>query len=167
MSNVSDGVPVASGKSEIFEFFLRFMPEWVQITVIALVVLAVVASWILKLKRKIAYRRAVRSGVAVHAAAQHGQGWGADYLGAYAPQNQGAPASQGAAPQASAPQGAAAGQPSGADFLGPYAPQNRQAPASQGAAPQASAPQGAAAGQPSGADFLGAYAPQQGRDGSR
>lgn len=162
MSNVSNGVPQASGKSEIFEFFLRFMPEWVQITVLALIVLAVVASWILKLKRKIAYRRAVRAGVAVHAAAQHGQGRGADYLGAYAPQNQ-----QTAAPQGAASQGAAADRPSGADFLGAYAPQNQQAPASQAAAPQAPAPQAAAAARPSGADFLGAYAPQQRRDGSQ
>ncbi|MER5718420.1 hypothetical protein [Streptomyces sp. NPDC002132] len=150
MTNVSNGVPLASGKSEIFEFFLRFLPEWAQITVIGLILLLVVASWILKLKRKIDHRRAVRSGVAAHVAAQQGQRRGADYLGAYAPQNQ----------QAPAPQPAAANGPSGADFLGAYAPQNQQAQA-------APAPQTAPANGPSGADFLGAYAPQNRRDDAR
>ncbi|MFJ8947191.1 hypothetical protein ACIRG4_28815 [Streptomyces sp. NPDC102395] len=153
MTNVSDGVPLASGKSEIFEFFLRFLPEWAQITVIGLILLLVVASWILKLKRKIDHRRAVRSGVAAHVAAQQGQGRGADYLGAYSPQNQ----------QAAAPRPAAANGPSGADFLGAYAPQNQQAQQNQ-AAP---APQPAPANGPSGADFLGAYAPQNRRDDAR
>ncbi|CAM5237497.1 hypothetical protein [Streptomyces aurantiogriseus] len=146
MSNASAEVPLASGKSEIFEAVLRFMPEWVQITVLSLIVLAVVISWILKLKRKIEHRRAVRAGAPVHAAAQYGQGRGADYLGAYAPQQ-----SQQAQPQ----QAASAAQPSGADFLGAYAPQQSQ---------QAQPQQAAAAAQPSGADFLGAYAPQQRRD---
>jgi hypothetical protein len=145
MSNVSAEVSLAGGKSEIFEFFLRFMPEWVQITVLALIVLAVLASWILKLKRKIAHRRAVRAGVPVHAAAQYGQGSGADYLGAYAPQqSQAAPAGQSSA------------APSGADFLGAYAPQQNQA-----------APAAQPSGAPSGADFLGAYAPQQRPDATR
>lgn len=101
---------MASGKSEIFEAVLKFMPDWVQITVLALVVLVVLVSWGVKLKRKIDYRRAVRSGQPVHAAAQYGQRSGADYLGAYAPQQ--APAEP--------------AQQSGADFLGAYAPQNRQ-----------------------------------------
>ncbi|GKQ40160.1 hypothetical protein [Streptomyces sp. A012304] len=142
MSNVSAEVSLAGGKSEIFEFFLRFMPEWVQITVLALIVLAVLASWILKLKRKIAHRRAVRAGVPVHAAAQPGQGSGADYLGAYAPQQ-----NQTAQPSAA---------PSGADFLGAYAPQQSQA-----------APAAQTSAAPSGADFLGAYAPQQRPDATR
>ncbi|KKD06098.1 membrane protein [Streptomyces sp. WM6386] len=105
---------MASGKSEIFEAVLKFMPDWVQITVIALVVLAVLVSWGVKLKRRIDYRRAVRSGRPVHAAAQYGQRSGADYLGAYAPQ------------QPTAPPQPAPVQQSGADFLGAYAPQNRQ-----------------------------------------
>ncbi|MER5375416.1 hypothetical protein [Streptomyces sp. NPDC002553] len=159
MTNVSNGVPLASGKSEIFEFFLRFLPEWAQITVIGLILLLVVASWILKLKRKIDHRRAVRSGVAAHVAAQQGQRRGADYLGAYAPQNQQAQQNQ-AAP---ASQPTAASGPSGADFLGAYAPQNQQAQQNQ-AAP---APQPAPANGPSGADFLGAYAPQNRRDDAR
>jgi hypothetical protein len=80
------GVPQASGKSEIFEAVLRFMPDWVQVTVLGLVLLAVLVSWGVKLRRKLAYRRAVREGRPMHAAAQYGQGRGADYLGSYAPQ---------------------------------------------------------------------------------
>jgi hypothetical protein len=119
MTNVSDGVSLASVKSEIFEAALWFLPEWAQLTVLGLIVLAVLVSWILKLKRKIAHRRAVRTGVQVHAAAQYGQGRGADYLGSYAPQNQ---QNQQNPPQQTAP----ASGPSGADFLGAYAPQQRR-----------------------------------------
>ncbi|MFJ7333416.1 hypothetical protein ACIQU3_08795 [Streptomyces sp. NPDC101110] len=127
---MSTGLPQASVKSQIFESLLGFLPDWVQITVLALIVLAVVASWVVKIKRKIAYRRAVRNGQPVHAAAQYGQGRGADYLGQYAPQQQTRPAQQGSgadhlgayAPQPAEP----AQQPSGADFLGAYAPQQRQ-----------------------------------------
>ncbi|WP_367324506.1 hypothetical protein [Streptomyces sp. HUAS ZL42] len=116
MSSVPTGVPLASGKSEIFEIVLKFLPDWVQVTVLSLIILAVVVSWILKLKNKIAYRRAVRAGQAVPAAAQYGQGRGADYLGEYAPQQ--------TRPQPQQPSGAE--QPSGADFLGSYAPQQPQ-----------------------------------------
>jgi hypothetical protein len=80
------GVPQASGKSEIFEAVLRFMPDWVQVTVLGLVLLAVLVSLGVKLQRKLAYRRAVREGRPMHAAAQYGQGRGADHLGSYAPQ---------------------------------------------------------------------------------
>ncbi|WP_151482610.1 hypothetical protein [Streptomyces albicerus] len=80
-------VTLASWKSEIFEAVLWFLPDWVQMAVLGLVVLAVLAAWAVKLKRKLAYRRALRSGQPVHAAAQHGQGRGADYLGSYAPQS--------------------------------------------------------------------------------
>lgn len=104
------GVPQASAKGEIFEALLGFLPDWVQITVLALIVLAVVASWGVKLTRRIAHRRAVREGRPIHAAAQYGQGRGADYLGAYAPQSAQQPGSQG----------------SGADHLGSYAPQPRR-----------------------------------------
>ncbi|WP_031486825.1 hypothetical protein [Streptomyces bicolor] len=105
---MSTGLPLASGKSEIFEVVLQFMPDWVQITVLVLVVLAVLASWGVKLKRKIARRGTARAGRPAHTAAQHGQGRGADHLGPYAPQQQ-------------------ARQPSGADFLGAYAPARTQA----------------------------------------
>ncbi|MEU9138019.1 hypothetical protein AB0D33_19000 [Streptomyces sp. NPDC048404] len=116
MTSVSTGVPLASGKGEIFELVLKFMPDWVQVTVLALIVLAVLGSWILKLTRKIKYWRAVRAGVPVHAAARYGQGRGADYLGAYAPQrNQPDPRNQ-------LPRTPARNGPSGADFLGSYAP---------------------------------------------
>ncbi|MEU6276165.1 hypothetical protein ABZ871_27690 [Streptomyces populi] len=131
MTNVSTGVPLASGRGEIFELVLKFMPDWVQVTVLALVVLAVVGSWILKLKRKIQYWRAVRTGRPVHAAAQYGQGRGADYLGAYAPQRnqsqQNQPA-QNQPAQTPAPAG-----PSGADFLGGYAPGQGQGQGQDGA----------------------------------
>ncbi|MEU9229682.1 hypothetical protein AB0D40_35695 [Streptomyces massasporeus] len=128
---MSAGLPQASVKSQIFESLLGFLPDWVQITVLALIVLAVVASWVVKIKRKIAYRRAVRNGQPVHAAAQYGQGRGADYLGQYAPQQTQPAQQQGSgadhlgeyAPQR---QAEPAQPPSGADFLGAYAPQQRQ-----------------------------------------
>ncbi|MEV5108012.1 hypothetical protein ACFQ7G_39110 [Streptomyces massasporeus] len=128
---MSAGLPQASVKSQIFESLLGFLPDWVQITVLALIVLAVVASWVVKIKRKIAYRRAVRNGQPVHAAAQYGQGRGADYLGQYAPQQTEPDRQQGSGADhlgAYAPQRQAepAQQPSGADFLGAYAPQQRQ-----------------------------------------
>ncbi|MFD6175303.1 hypothetical protein [Streptomyces coeruleorubidus] len=123
---MSTGMPQASVKSQIFESVLGFLPDWVQITVLALIVLAVLASWAVKIKRKIAYRRAVRSGGSVHAAAQYGQGRGADYLAEYAPQQaqqQGSGADHLGtyAPQ----QTQTAQQQSGADFLGAYAPQRQ------------------------------------------
>lgn len=103
---MSTGMPLASWKSEIFESVLGFLPDWAQLTALALIVLAVVTSWVLKIKRRTAHRRAARSGRPVHPAAQ---GSGADHLGPYAPRPT-------AAPQ----------QPSGADFLGAYAPGRRQ-----------------------------------------
>ncbi|MFE5759736.1 hypothetical protein ACFQ7I_39590 [Streptomyces massasporeus] len=128
---MSAGLSQASVKSQIFESLLGFLPDWVQITVLALIVLAVVATWVVKIKRKIAYRRAVRNGQPVHAAAEHGQGRGADYLGQYAPQQTRPDRQQGSGADhlgAYAPQRQAepAQQPSGADFLGAYAPQQRQ-----------------------------------------
>lgn len=128
---MSAGLPQASVKSQIFESLLGFLPDWVQITVLALIVLAVVASWAVKIKRKVAHRRAVRNGRPVHAAAQYGQGRGADHLGQYAPQQTQPDGQQGSGADhlgAYAPQRQAepAQQPSGADFLGAYAPQQRQ-----------------------------------------
>ncbi|GAA1417500.1 hypothetical protein GCM10009601_11620 [Streptomyces thermospinosisporus] len=113
MSTASTGIELAGWKTQIVESLLGFLPDWVQITVYALVALAVLAYWVLKIKRKIAQRRAARSGQPVPAAAQPGQGRGTDYLGPYAPQN--------AQPAPPAP----AQQQSGADFLGAYAPQRR------------------------------------------
>ncbi|MFD3735245.1 hypothetical protein [Streptomyces sp. NPDC058632] len=113
---MSAGTPLASWKAQIFESVLGFLPDWVQITVLALVVLAVVASWAVKAKRRIAHRRATRAGRPVHVAAPYGQGSGADHLGQYAPQS--ARSAQ-SAPHATAQ--VAAGR-SGADFLGAYAP---------------------------------------------
>lgn len=117
---MSAGMPLASVKSQIFESVLGFLPDWVQITVLALIVLALVASWVVRIKRKIAHRRAVRDGRPTHAAARYGQGSGADHLGPYAPQR-------------TRPAPRTAQQPSGADHLGQYAPPRRQAPQPSGA----------------------------------
>ncbi|MET7322161.1 hypothetical protein [Streptomyces sp. NPDC005549] len=95
------GMPLASAKSQIFEAVLGFLPDWVQITVLALIVLAVVASWGIKAWRGIARRRASRAGLALPGTARQSQGTGADHLGPYAPARR---------------------QESGADFLGSYAP---------------------------------------------
>ncbi|MGW1955035.1 hypothetical protein ACWCPI_20170 [Streptomyces sp. NPDC001920] len=127
---MSTGVSSASGKSEIFEIVLQFMPDWVQIPVLVLIVLLVLASWGFKLKRKVAQRRARRQGPAVQPTAQPGQGRGADHLGPYAPQQQVQQPSGADFLGAYAPQQAQAAHPgpqsSGADFLGAYAPQQRQ-----------------------------------------
>ncbi|MGW0815049.1 hypothetical protein ACWD00_17610 [Streptomyces viridiviolaceus] len=114
---MSTDVSLASAKSEIFEALLGFLPDWVQITVLALVALAVVATWVVKLRRKLAHRRALRGGQPVHAAARYGQGRGADHLGAYAPRQQAQQGSGADHPGPYAPR-----QQSGADFLGSYAP---------------------------------------------
>ncbi|GAA2553303.1 MULTISPECIES: hypothetical protein [Streptomyces] len=116
---MSAAMPSASVKSQIFESVLGFLPDWVQITVLALIVLAVLASWGVKTKRRIAYRRAVRGGQPVHAAARYGQGSGADHLGRYAPPQQGSGADH-LGPYAPRQ------QESGADFLGAYAPRQRR-----------------------------------------
>ncbi|MFC7904504.1 hypothetical protein ACFUV1_30750 [Streptomyces griseoincarnatus] len=131
---MSAGVPLASWKTQMFESLLGFLPDWVQITVLALVVLAFLAAWALKLKRRIAARRAPRTGAPVPVQAS-----GADFLGPYAPRSQGGTAAR-----------SGACEPSGADFLGPYAPR------SQGGTAALSG-----AREPSGADFLGAYAPRR------
>ncbi|MBQ0964771.1 hypothetical protein KBY91_10445 [Streptomyces sp. RK23] len=78
------GVPLASAKTQVFEAVLGFLPDWVQITVLALVVLAVVASWVVKVRRRLARRRASRTGLPLPGAAQPGRS-GADFLGPYAP----------------------------------------------------------------------------------
>ncbi|MEU0913621.1 hypothetical protein [Streptomyces althioticus] len=103
---MSAGVPLASWKTQMFESLLGFLPDWVQITVLALVVLALLAAWVLKLRRRIAARRALRTGAPVPV-----RGSGADFLGPYAPRNQGGTAAR-----------SGTRRPSGADFLGAYAP---------------------------------------------
>ncbi|MGA5345257.1 hypothetical protein ACPCSQ_06110 [Streptomyces griseoincarnatus] len=113
---MSAGVPLASWKTQMFESLLGFLPDWVQITVLALVVVAFLAAWALKLKRRIAARRAPRTGAPVRRAPRTGapvpvQASGADFLGPYAPRNQGGTAAR-----------SGAREPSGADFLGAYAP---------------------------------------------
>jgi len=76
----------ASWKSEIFEASIGFLPDWAQGGALGLLVLAVLATWAVKLKRKFAYHRAVRTGQPIPEAARYAQGRGADYLGSYAPQ---------------------------------------------------------------------------------
>ncbi|WP_416969310.1 hypothetical protein [Streptomyces sp. 4F14] len=100
----------ASGKSEIFQFVLQFMPDWIQIPALCLIIGLVLVSWGLKLRRKWLLRRALRQAGVTQGPVvlQQGDGTrGADFLGAYAPPQ----------PQAEGPRGA--------DFLGSYAPQNR------------------------------------------
>lgn len=104
----------ASWKGEMLQAVLGFLPGWIQWTVIGLAVVAFVASRIVKLRRGLAHRRAGRTGEPVPTAGRHGQGRGADYLGAYAPQ------------QTQEPEGQGGREPRGADFLGAYAPQPRQ-----------------------------------------
>ncbi len=77
---MSAGVPLASWKTQMFESLLGFLPDWVQITVLALVVLGFLTAWALKLKRRIAARRARRTGAPVPSGPS-----GADFLGPYAP----------------------------------------------------------------------------------
>ncbi|MFE9923581.1 hypothetical protein ACFYQA_18955 [Streptomyces sp. NPDC005774] len=103
-------------RSQILNAVLGFPPGWVQITVPALIVLVFVGSCAVKIKHRAAHRRATGAGRPVHAAAQYGQGSGADYLGRYAPQ----PGRAGR-PAPHAPEQVTAGE-SGADFLGAYAP---------------------------------------------
>ncbi|MGW7088058.1 hypothetical protein ACWGH2_31815 [Streptomyces sp. NPDC054871] len=60
------GVSLASGKGDLFELFIRFlpfrfMPWWLQLTVIAAIVAIVVAAWTIRRTRKIAARRAART----------------------------------------------------------------------------------------------------------
>ncbi len=99
------GVPLASVKSQVFEATLGFLPDWVQITVLAVVVLPVVANGVLKLRHRIVQRRAVRAQGTATTAVPYGQGSGAGFLGPYAAPRPG---------------------PSGADFLGAYAPERQQ-----------------------------------------
>lgn len=103
---MSAGVPLASWKTQMFESLLGFLPDWVQITVLALVLLAVLTAWALKLKRRIAARRAPRAGAPVRTQAS-----GADFLGPYAPRNQAGGATR-----------SGGREPSGAEFLGACAP---------------------------------------------
>ncbi len=130
---MTTGMPLASWKSQVFESVLGFLPEWAQTTGLALILLAVVVSWIVKIRNRAARRRAAASAPPAATVNRNDQGRGADHLGPYAPRRQ---------------------QGSGADHLGPYAPRPAQ---------PASGPTTPPTRQPSGADFLGAYAPRQGQ----
>ncbi|MCW8099898.1 hypothetical protein [Streptomyces tauricus] len=79
-------VTQASWKSEIFQSVVGFLPDWAQGTALGVFVLAVLTVWAIKLKRKLAYHRAVRAGRPIPESARFAQGRGADHLGSYAPQ---------------------------------------------------------------------------------
>ncbi|MEU9188298.1 hypothetical protein AB0D14_27930 [Streptomyces sp. NPDC048484] len=79
-------VTQAGWKSEIFQVTVGFLPDWAKGTALGLVALGFLTLWTVKLKRKLAYHRAVRSGQPIPAAARYAQGRGTDYLGSYAPQ---------------------------------------------------------------------------------
>ncbi|CAL9314491.1 hypothetical protein [Streptomyces sp. SudanB66_2053] len=81
---MSAGVPLASWRTQMFESLPGFLPDRVQITVPALVVLGFLTAWALKLKRGTAARRARRTGAPV----PYGPS-GADFLGPYAPRREG------------------------------------------------------------------------------
>ncbi|WP_121716467.1 hypothetical protein [Streptomyces sp. E5N91] len=112
------GVPLASAKTQIFEAVLGFLPDWVQITVLALIVLAVVAGWVAKVRRRLVRRRASRAGLPLPGSARQGT---ADHLGAYTPPQPGQSGADFLGPYAPAQR-----QESGADFLGAYAPARQQ-----------------------------------------
>ncbi|MFE6337807.1 hypothetical protein ACFVOK_32020 [Streptomyces sp. NPDC057798] len=81
------GQPLASGKSQIFESLLWFLPDWVQNTVLVLIVLALLATWVIRLRNKLARRRALRQPQPQPVPVmRYDQGSGADHLGPYAPQ---------------------------------------------------------------------------------
>lgn len=102
---MSANVTLASWKTQIFESVLGFLPLWLQLTILGLIAALLLVYWGITVQEKIAARRAARNGQPVPAAAaQPGQGRGADHLGPYAPQ-QPQPGQQGR----------------GADHLGAYA----------------------------------------------
>lgn len=64
VSEVSE-VPLASGKGELFEVFVRllpfrFMPLWLQLTVLGIIVAIVVTARSIRRTRKVAARGAAR-----------------------------------------------------------------------------------------------------------
>ncbi|MGN9793835.1 hypothetical protein ACTMTU_22395 [Streptomyces sp. OZ13] len=120
------GQPQASIAKNIFEGIVSFLPDWLQIPIICLIILLVLLGWVSSIRKKIARRRAARNPQPVPVAPGN-QGSGADFLGPYAPAQQAPQQPSGAAflgpyaPAQQAPQ-----QPSGADYLGAYAPQQRR-----------------------------------------
>ncbi|MFF8845954.1 hypothetical protein ACF08N_25075 [Streptomyces sp. NPDC015127] len=123
------GQPQASIARNIFDGIVSFLPDWLQIPILCLIILLIVLGWVSSIRKKIAQRRAARNPQPVPAASGN-QGSGADHLGPYAPAQQAPQQPSGAdylgqyAP-AQQPQQAPQ-QPSGADYLGSYAPQQRR-----------------------------------------
>lgn len=109
------GQPQASILKNVFEGLIQFLPDWLEISLLCLILALVVFGWVQSIRGRIARRRAARAPQPV--VPPQAQGTGADHLGAWAP------ATRQAEPQP------APGGPSGAggaDFLGAYAPQQRR-----------------------------------------
>ncbi|MFF3290194.1 hypothetical protein [Streptomyces sp. NPDC003023] len=113
------GQPQASILKNVFEGLIQFLPDWLEIPLLCLLLAVILFGWVQSIRGKIARRRAARAPQPV-LPPQGGQGRGADHLGPYAP------AAQHPAAQQSAVQQPAAHGSSGADFLGAYAPQQRR-----------------------------------------
>jgi hypothetical protein len=103
------GQPQASILKNVFEGLIQFLPDWLEIPLLCLLVAVVLFGWVQSIRGRIARRRAARSPQPVPPPPA-GQGSGADHLGPYV-----------AAAAPPAPH-----TPSGADFLGAYAPQQRR-----------------------------------------
>ncbi|MGI5400261.1 hypothetical protein ACQEVG_12550 [Streptomyces sp. CA-135486] len=79
------GQPQASTGGSVVRAILSLLPDWVEWTVLSLIAAWLVSLGAVQVWRRIQYCRAVRAGRPIHAAAQYGQGRGADCLGSYAP----------------------------------------------------------------------------------
>ena len=81
---------IASVKSEIFQFVLQFLPDWIQIPALCLFIALIVGSWGFKLYGKLKLRRALTAaGAGDGVIRQQGDGTrGADFLGSYAPREE-------------------------------------------------------------------------------
>ncbi len=86
-SSIFDGV-VNGVFRNVLEAVIGFLPDWLEIPLLSLLILAVVVGWARKLGRRRAARRAARSPQPGRPAqqAQRAEPSGADFLGAYAPQ---------------------------------------------------------------------------------
>ncbi|GGW34063.1 hypothetical protein [Streptomyces xantholiticus] len=103
------GQPQASILKSVFEGLIQFLPDWLEIPLLCLLIAFILFGWVQSIRGKITRRRAARAPQPMLPPAGS-QGRGADHLGQYAP------AAHRPAPHT----------PSGADFLGAYAPQQRR-----------------------------------------
>lgn len=103
------GTPQASILKNVFEGLIQFLPDWLEIPLLCLLLAVILFGWVQSIRGRVARRRAARAPQPV-SPPPGGQGRGADHLGPYAP-------------TAAQP---TPHTPSGADFLGPYAPAQRR-----------------------------------------